>query len=146
MTEAIYEKAIQEYAQLFERMTPESLGRFDQVFTHDALFKDPFNEVRGVDAIRNIFEHMYRVCERPRFKVNSITRVGNTAWLHWIFDCTVRKRTVSITGASMVVLSDAGRVSKHLDYWDAAGQVYEKLPLIGWLLKKLRSMFAVPQE
>ena len=58
----------------------------------------------------------------------------------------MKGRQLDITGASMVMFADDGRVMTHVDYWDAASQLYEKLPIIGWLLKKLRQLFAAPAQ
>jgi hypothetical protein len=35
-----------------------------------------------------------------------------------------------------------GRVREHIDHWDAAAQVYERLPLIGGLMRLIRRRFA----
>jgi len=43
-----------------------------------------------------------------------------------------------ILGASHLVLSDTGRVTLHRDYWDAAEELYEKLPLVGGLMRWLK--------
>jgi steroid delta-isomerase len=34
----------------FETLTPDSLTGLDDCYTPDATFKDPFNEVQGVDT------------------------------------------------------------------------------------------------
>jgi len=31
-----------------------------------------------------------------------------------------------------------GKVVEHIDYWDAAEQVYERLPLLGPILRRVR--------
>ena len=139
-----HEQALRNYEQLFEQLSPLSLENFDDFFADDAVFRDPFNDVKGVAAIKNVFQHMYQVCEAPRFTVLSSVLSGDTAWLHWDFSFTHRQRSMQIIGASMVKFADDGRVSMHIDYWDAASQLYEKLPVIGWLMAKLRSKFAVP--
>ena len=41
----------------FETLSPHDLERIDQIYAADALFKDPFNEVRGHPAIR-----LYPIC------------------------------------------------------------------------------------
>jgi ketosteroid isomerase-like protein len=53
----------------FEELTPESLARFPEFYTEDAWFKDPFNEVRGVQAIQRVFAHMFERTVEPRFVV-----------------------------------------------------------------------------
>ena len=37
---------------------------------------------------------------------------------------------------------EAGTLRAHIDHWDAAGQLYEKLPGIGWLLRRIRRRLA----
>ena len=41
---------LDDLVRFFETLTPQSLERFPEFYTADAWFKDPFNEVRGVDA------------------------------------------------------------------------------------------------
>jgi hypothetical protein len=50
-------------------------------------------------------------------------------------------QTQTIRGATHFVLSEeAGlwRVSVHRDYWDAAEELYEKLPVVGSLMRWLK--------
>jgi hypothetical protein len=35
-------------------------------------------------------------------------------------------------------LDEAGRITVHRDYWDAAEELYEKLPLVGRLMRWLK--------
>jgi hypothetical protein len=37
-----------------------------------------------------------------------------------------------------------GRVIRHRDYWDAAQELYEKMPVIGGLMRWLRRRAALP--
>ena len=43
----------------FEGLTPDRLDALGSLYTDDARFKDPFNEVQGRPAIRAIFAHMF---------------------------------------------------------------------------------------
>jgi hypothetical protein len=43
-----------------------------------------------------------------------------------------------ILGASRLVFSAQGLVTLHRDYWDAAEELYEKLPLVGGLMRWLK--------
>ena len=42
------------------------------------------------------------------------------------------------------MLADDGRITLHRDYWDAAEELYEKLPVIGTLMRWLRRRLAAP--
>ena len=41
-------------------------------------------------------------------------------------------------GASHLVLDPQGLIVLHRDYWDAAEELYEKLPVVGALMRWLR--------
>jgi len=131
----------------YEELTPESLARFPEFYHPEAYFKDPFNEVRGVTAIRRIFEHMFRQTDSPKFVVNEKLSEGEVALLIWQFSCGVRTwgrpRTLVLRGASHVKFGVDGRVVYHRDYWDAAEELYMQLPLLGGVMRFLRKRFAV---
>lgn len=46
--------------------------------------------------------------------------------------------TQTVRGASHLVLDAQGQVTLHRDYWDAAEELYEKLPVVGALMRWLK--------
>jgi ketosteroid isomerase-like protein len=125
----------------FESITPQSAARIDEIYTADAWFKDPFNEVRGAAAIRRIFEHMFEQVGSPRFVIREVVAQGSDAFMTWDFLFRSRRlgdREQVVRGASHLKFADDGRVRYHRDYWDAAEELYEKLPLVGGLMRLLR--------
>ncbi|MFV0665254.1 nuclear transport factor 2 family protein [Denitromonas sp.] len=96
-----------------------------------AHFVDPFNNVRGVAPIQAIFRHMFTQLEAPRFAVTERFVRRTQVVLIWTLHCRLAGQPVAIAGASHLRLNAAGRVCMHRDFWDAANEVYEKLPLIG---------------
>ena len=125
----------------FESISPASLARIDEVYAADAYFKDPFNEVRGVEAVRRIFEHMFEQVERPRFVVREVVAAGDGAFLTWDFAFRARRLGEGeqvIHGASHLRFGADGRVSYHRDYWDAAEELYEKIPFLGGLMRAVK--------
>jgi ketosteroid isomerase-like protein len=125
----------------FESITPQSATRIDEIYTADAWFKDPFNEVRGAAAIRRIFEHMFEQVGSPRFVIREVVAQGSDAFMTWDFLFRSRRlgdREQVVRGASHLKFADDGRIRYHRDYWDAAEELYEKLPLVGGLMRLLR--------
>lgn len=136
----VSDTAVADYISFFENLTPADLERFEQVFAPDACFRDPFNDARGVAAVRRVFEKMFADVEDHRFKVLDHAVAGDRAYLNWEFRLTPRGKTTSwpIEGMSVIVFREDGLVTAHIDHYDAAGQIYEKLPLIGAVLRRLR--------
>jgi ketosteroid isomerase-like protein len=128
----------------FESISPESVQRIGDIYAADAFFKDPFNEVRGVAAIRRIFEHMFMQVEAPRFVVREVVAQGDDAFMTWDFLFRTRRLRGEqvVRGASHLKFGPDGRVRYHRDYWDAAEELYEKLPILGGLMRLLRKRAA----
>ena len=100
-------------------------------------FRDPFNDVYGVAVDPGHFDHMFAVTEVPRFVFVEQLQQGERAFVTWRFDCVIRGRLWQIEG-STIWFWCRWRVVEHRDYWDAAEQLYEKLPLIGGVLRLLK--------
>ncbi len=126
---------------MFESLSPGDVARLADFYTADARFKDPFNDVTGVPAIQRIFTHMFTALDEPRFVVRDIVADGAQCFLTW--DMHFRMKRFSrepqvIHGGSHLRFAADGRVALHRDYWDAAEELYEKLPAIGGLMRWLK--------
>lgn len=137
--------AVDDVVRFYETLTPLSLTRLDAFYARDARFKDPFNEVIGVPAITCIFEHMFASVESPRFIVHTRLVDRDQAMLGWDFLFGMGRRDMVIRGVSHLRFDGDGRVVLHRDYWDAAEELYAKLPVLGALMRVLQRRLRVPQ-
>lgn len=131
-----------EIAHFFESLNPERVGDLKRYYSDTARFKDPFNEVQGHDAIEKIFHHMYQSLTQPRFVITGQVVDGDQAFLSWEFRFKFKRFDTHteqvILGTSHLVLDAQQRISLHRDYWDAAEELYEKLPWVGALMRWLK--------
>jgi len=134
-------QALQAYIEFFEQLSRADLQRFERIFSEDVHFKDPFNDVRGPDALRRIFSHLFEQCAEPRFTVTDACGCDDRAYLRWDFHSGSRggAEGLQLHGLSRVRFDAQGRVCEHIDYWDPAEQIYHRVPLLGWLLDRLRN-------
>lgn len=131
----------QRVVEVFERLLPADVARLGELYTDDAHFKDPFNEVQGLPAIRGIFEHMFVALDGPRFEIRDVLVQGEQCFLTWDFVFRMkrlRRDEQRIHGGSHLRFAPDGRVAMHRDYWDAAEELYEKLPVLGGLMRWLK--------
>lgn len=136
-----YETELERLEQFYENLSEASLAQLPALYARDAQFKDPFNDVRGIDAIVAIFEHMYQQVDDPRFFVRTRVQQGADAFLVWDFTFRMKrfsKEPQCIRGASHIRFDADGAVAVHRDYWDAAEELYEKLPVLGGLMRWLK--------
>ena len=124
----------------FEGLCLDTVVRFPEYYADDAYFKDPFNEVRGVAPIQRIFTHMFGQVDEPRFVVLERVVADNGALLVWELHYRLKgsRKTAApqvIRGASHLRFDSIGKVTWHRDYWDAAEELYARLPGIGCLMR-----------
>lgn len=134
--------ATERICRFYETLTPQSLAQLAALYTPQARFRDPFNDVQGHTAITGIFEHMFTSLHEPRFVVTQRIVDGAQVFLVWEFRFRFRRFDTAteqvIRGGSHLQLAGDGRIADHRDYWDAAEELYEKLPGVGALMRWLK--------
>jgi hypothetical protein len=135
-------QATENLATFFETLSPQSVAQLHTIYDAQARFKDPFNEVQGLPEIERIFQHMYVALDQPHFVVTGQVVDGPQAFLTWEFRFRFKRFDTitlqAVRGASHVVFNEQGLVTLHRDYWDAAEELYEKLPVLGGVMRWLK--------
>ena len=129
-------------ATFFEQLTPDSVQQLPQFYAADARFKDPFNDVLGLPEIERIFRHMYVALDQPHFVVTHQLVDGDQAFLVWDFRFRFKRFDTTtwqtVRGGTHLQFNAQGLITLHRDYWDAAEELYEKLPVLGGLMRWLK--------
>ena len=55
-------------------------------------------------------------------------------------------RNWSFDGTSIIILDNNGLVSEHIDHWDAASSFFEKIPILGWMIKFIRKKIMITND
>ena len=127
--------------ELFENLSAQDVARLGAYYRPEVRFKDPFNEVSDVAQVQRIFTHMFDSLVKPRFVVHDIVVDGDQCFLSWDFHFATRRsaqQPITVRGGTHLRFASDGRIALHRDYWDAAEELYEKLPLLGALMRWLK--------
>ncbi|MEO8103718.1 MAG: nuclear transport factor 2 family protein [Betaproteobacteria bacterium] len=139
-------EALHRLVHYWQTLTPETVASLAAVYTEDASFRDPFNDVTGIEAIKHLFAGMFVRLDAPRFTIIETIEQEQGAMLIWDFDFRIKalkpEMKRRIHGASHIRFAADGRVHYHRDYWDAAGELYAQLPAVGGLMRFLKKRMA----
>jgi steroid Delta-isomerase len=141
--------ALDALCDYFEKLSAANLDQLDTYYATDARFKDPFHEVTGVAAIRAILRHTFDKLPGAHFRVTGrFPGQAGDAVILWEMDFTmpVTRQPTSIRGATHLNFADDGKVTLHRDYWDAAEELYGRLPVLKWLMRALARRAAAPHQ
>lgn len=132
------------YARILEGLRPETLDKFSAALAEDVYFRDPFSETRGRETMAAIFREMFNQLGDIEFRVTDLMTSGDTCLMAWVMSGRPRGRGKVLgpiwraEGMTRVRFNADGLVTEHVDHWDAASQLYEKFPLLGGVLMRLR--------
>lgn len=138
-----YAAALIRLQAFFENLSPDRVLGLHDLYCADAYFKDPFNEVRDIQSIVNLFEHMFVQVGSPRFMIQETVLQGQSAFLVWEFRFQMRrwnKAEQVVRGSTHLKFASDGKVAYHRDYWDLAEELYEKLPVLGGFMRVLKTV------
>jgi steroid delta-isomerase len=140
--------ATDRYGRFWSGLRPDTTQELFALARPDLVFRDPFNELHGAAAVVAMLDHLFEQVLDVRFVVTAAARVGAVAFYRWDFRCRLRRPAIElpIAGVSEVRFDEAGLVAAHIDHWDAATQVYERLPLLGLVLRRIRGRLAFRGE
>jgi steroid delta-isomerase len=134
----------EQYIRLFEELSMERLEGIDSFVSVDIKFKDPFNELSGLDAFRRLLVKTLNDVKGLKFEVTHRAWTEDVLFLRWSFQGEVKGLNYwRVEGMSEINFNKRGFICQHTDYWDAAGQFYEKLPLLGTMIRIVRSRLKV---
>lgn len=126
----------------FEHITEQNVADMPRFYAANAYFKDPFNEVNRVEDIVRIFGDMFHQVNNPRFVVHTAFESGQQVFMAWDFLFEMQRfkqgQVQCIKGSSHLQLNQNGLVQSHRDYWDTAEELYEKIPVLGGLMRWLK--------
>lgn len=137
------EAAAKRYIEFCENMTPNDLGRLGDFCAPEIRFRDPFNEVAGLDNYRRVLAKMFDDIGQPDFTVDGCALEDNICYLRWRLSFQRKGgQRVTIPGMSEVLFGPDGRAQRHFDYWDA-GRVYELVPLLRSLIRLVKRRLSI---
>ncbi|HMO18286.1 MAG TPA: nuclear transport factor 2 family protein [Oligoflexia bacterium] len=136
------------YLQILEKLDDQNLSRLTELLTHNVIFSDPFNQTNGIPrfikAISSVLEdtrdHSFQINQKAEFEFGvMITWTLKMTPKHWIF----KNQQIQIEGSSSILTDDSGFIIAHYDYWDTASTLYEKIPILGLALSKIRKKLEI---
>ncbi|MAC47156.1 MAG: hypothetical protein CMI12_09905 [Oceanospirillum sp.] len=144
----------------------------DQVadlIAHEIIFKDPFQQIQGTEAFCKLLKHFHHNVQNACFEIEAVCPLPNhqafsqdhntnsgqnkktglnsgneIKWLvKWHFSGQLQGiGDWQFPGVSEITQDSQGRISHHIDYWDASEHFYSKLPILGRILNWLKNRIA----
>ena len=127
--------------QLFNRYPNVSDDEMALIYSDKAVFEDPIVRIEGLENIISYFRKMYLGVLHCQFECTSSFEIDGNAAIKWFMQLKHRAlnngKLISLHGCSIIQYSD--RIQFHRDYFDVGEMVYENLPILRSIIKRIKS-------
>ena len=132
---------IQQFAELYQCLNKDNLCRLSEVYSDDIEFVDSAHSLKGIQALTYYFDGLYGSLNDCQFDIQHIQSDGEgRAFLTWKMTYSHPKlaggENIVVDGATDLKFDE--KITYHRDYVDMGQMVYEHLPVVGWIIRKIK--------
>ncbi len=139
---AVANKKPMSIAEFFNKATYENMDSVCREFYGaDVKFIDPIGEINGIEDMIKYYRNLYQNVISIKFDaVDNFEKVGEKVFV-WQMHLKHKKvgggEPIVLDGVS-VLKYDGSKVVYHRDYFDLGAMIYEKIPVLGSLIRWIR--------
>ena len=115
----------------------------EKVYAPDAYLNDTLKTIHGALAIRDYFIKTAKGLDSMIVTFDDLAVSGRNYYFRWTMDTRMknlaRGKNVRTIGITMVRFDGEGRVILHQDFWDSAQGVWEHVPVMGGVIRWIRT-------
>lgn len=128
----------------FNNFNGKNLNALNSFYAPDVYFQDPVTTRNGLEDLKKYYAHAYKNVKSIRFDFAPISRDGEQYFAPWVMTLAAkglnRGEEFTVKGLSHIRFNDKGLVSYHRDYLDLGELIYERLPIQGFIISKIKSL------
>lgn len=134
---------LEHFKDAFNRLNANTLDLLAEIYTADVYFRDPVHELQGLPALRAYYGRLYDGVISCQFEFADEVIQGQQGMLVWIMrfqHARLRRGEVlELRGVSHLKFGDDGKVSYHHDYFDMGAFIYERVPVLGGIIRAIKN-------
>lgn len=136
---------IDTFRQFYDDLTLEKLPMLEKLYDDNVLLIDPVGTHRGLPLVDTYFRKLMANTSSCRFDIHQIMRNENTIFVSWTMVFVTptfnKGEPVAVDGCSHLIVRNE-KIIQHRDYYDMGQMIYEKIPVLGFLVKTIKKKMA----
>ena len=136
-------RPLDHFKTVFNQLNKEHLHLLEEIYTPDVQFRDPVHALEGLSALRDYYGRLYEGVLSCRFEFDAEVIEGQQGMLVWLMRFQHARfrpsETLELRGVSHLKFLDDGRVSHHRDYFDMGEFIYERVPVLGGIVRAIKN-------
>lgn len=138
------EQLIERVKTVYQQLNKDSITLVKEVYAPDIEFVDPFHQINGLPAFERYIAQMYENVQSIHFEYGSTFIQDKQAMLTWTMTFQHPRlnngQAIVVPGSTFLGFDE--KIFYHRDYFDAGAMLYEQLPIMRFIIAKIRARLA----
>lgn len=135
--------ALSRYLAAAETYSPEKIGVAAlELYAPEAYFNDQIKELRGARAIAEYLTRSAEMLVEPAITTDRVAESDGHFYVCWTMTFRTQRdpgaRPTAAHGISHLIFGPDGRIVFQKDYWDVTTAVWERVPVLGALVRQVK--------
>lgn len=131
------------------KISPQDL---EDIYAKDIVFIDPITTHNGIDEVKSYFSNLLTKADSCKFDIADIftctekevqSHSDVTHVVNWTMTLVLKDsdKTITLDGTTQLGVENDS-IIYHKDYYDLGEMVYEHVPILGFVIKKIKGKLA----
>jgi limonene-1,2-epoxide hydrolase len=137
---------LQNFITTYENLSTDNLNLLSNVYHQEINFIDPIHQISGLNQLTDYFDGMYENIVSCKFSIHEVVNQEDSASIYWTMTYQHQKLKKSqpiIVEGSSLIKGSGDKVVYHRDYLDLGAMIYEQLPVLGKVIKLIKTKAAM---
>jgi hypothetical protein len=137
--------ALARFAKFFADFSPAKIDvLLDQTYANNVWFNDTLKTIQGIEAMRTYLRHSAEAVEACTVEVKEhLHNDRGDYYVRWMMMIRFKRfkkgQDTKTIGISHLRFDRDGKVCFHQDYWDSTAGIFEHIPVLGWMIGKIKA-------
>jgi len=131
------------FKNCFKTLHDTDLDQLQTIYADNVVFKDPVHEIRGLVGLEDYYLSLCAELTDCRFEYLDELKNESSGYIKWLMHFKHPKlgnRLTSVRGVSHLKIGE--KIEYHEDFYDMGAMLYEQLPVLGNITRRLRLRLA----
>ena len=133
---------IDKFSSFYTDLSSMQIAHLREIYSPQVVFIDPIASHNGLPAVEQYFGKLLKNAKFCEFDIHSKLKNDESGYtVDWTMRYTSTRinkgKPVSVDGVT-ILQTENGKIIRHRDYYDLGQMVYEHIPIMGGMLRKIK--------
>jgi hypothetical protein len=148
---------INKFQSFYSDLASMKVEDLSSIYSENVTFIDPVTTHSGITSVESYFSNLLQDTKYCIFTINAIestssiedqdaNKVDKLSYMvTWVMTFSSPRLNsgapINVDGITQLIVEN-NKISYHRDYYDLGQMVYENVPLLGWIIKRIKRRLA----